>query len=115
MFKLKESFVYQEETNEALHYPSGQEEGNQELIKQLLRQNVKEHAEQLDGKLMENIFENPKETYEYLLRLDREKKKQAILDAHANSYNDQSPLSTMTGIGGIGGLSPSPPSKETNS
>jgi hypothetical protein len=28
VFKLKEFFVYQEETNEALHYPSGQEEGN---------------------------------------------------------------------------------------
>ena len=60
---------------------------------------------------MENIFEYPKETYEHLLRLDRERKNKAILAAAGN--NDNSPLSAYTGIGATNDTpSPSPHSKE---
>ena len=79
-FKLKEFFLYTEENNEICHYPSAEEDSNIEIIKQLLRHHVKEKQEFMNGHLIENIFEYPKETYEHMMKLDRERKMQAILN-----------------------------------
>lgn len=73
-FKLKEFFLYTEENNEICHYPSAEEDSNIEIIKQLLRHHVKEKQEFMNGHLIENIFEYPKETYEHMMKLDRERK-----------------------------------------
>ena len=86
-YKFKEYFVYDQETNENQLYPSQDEAENVQLKTQLIRQHVKEQEVILDGLLIENIFEYPKETAQHLALLERERKSQEILNNYAQEHS----------------------------
>ena len=62
----REFFVYVDENHENLQYPSADSEENVKMKETLIRQNVQENLQVLDGQLIQYIFENPKWTAEYL-------------------------------------------------
>jgi hypothetical protein len=49
-----------------MHYPSAEEEELVQIKAQLIRSYVKEKDEDLDGLLLQNIFEYPSETLKHL-------------------------------------------------
>ena len=52
--------MYATENYDKLLYPSMESEEDAQLKTKLIRQNVKEHMQELDGELIESILENPK-------------------------------------------------------
>ena len=79
-YKLKQYFVYADETHEGPHYPSNESENAQDIKQQLIRQIVKEGDVELDSRLIENIFEYPHETQDHMQEVKRVNKSKAILN-----------------------------------
>ena len=70
---MKDYFVYVDEVNENIYYPSQDSDGNVDLKQTLLLKYIKE-GENLDGHLVENIFEYPVMSNAYLIKFEKEKK-----------------------------------------
>lgn len=58
--------MHDEETYDNPHYPSAEEEELVQTKARLIRKCVKEKDEDLDGPLLQNIFEYPLETLRHL-------------------------------------------------
>lgn len=81
-------FVQDEETYDNFHYPSAEEEELVQMKSQLIRSYVKERDEDLDGLLLENIFENPAETMKHLELLEIERKRQVFQHLVQDQQNE---------------------------
>lgn len=84
--------MYDEETYDNLHYPSAEEEDLVQIKSQLLRSYVKEKDEDLDGLLLENIFEFPAETLKHLELLEIERKRQVFQHLVYDQQNESSQI-----------------------
>jgi hypothetical protein len=71
-----------------VHYPSAEEEELVQIKAQLIRSYVKEKDEELDGLLLENIFEYPAETLKHLNQLEIERKSQVIMHLANDKQSD---------------------------